>query len=71
MAKQCPYKIGDVVIYKPSARGRDLIIMTDLAKLVPNQKYKISRIDDEVYVVIEGFENCLPSGLYWTEFVAL
>jgi hypothetical protein len=65
---ECPFKVGDWVIYKPTSRGRDLIIMTDLAKLVPGQKYKVSRIDDGVYVVVEGFENAIPSGLYWSEF---
>ena len=68
MEKECPYKVGDFVIYKPSIRGRDLIIMTDLARLLPGNRYKISRIDDDVYLVVEGFEDCIPSGLYWTEF---
>lgn len=70
MEQQCPFKVGELVVYKPSTRGRDLIIMTDLAKLMPGQKYKVSKIDDGVYVVVEGFENCIPCGLYWTEFVA-
>lgn len=65
---ECPFKVGDWVTYKPTSRGRDLIIMTDLAKLVPGQKYKVSRIDDGAYVVVEGFENAIPSGLYWSEF---
>lgn len=65
---ECPFKIGDWVVYKPTSRGRDLLVMTDLAKLVPGQKYKVSRIDDGVYVVVEGFENAIPSGIYWTEF---
>ena len=46
------------------------MVMTDLAALKTGEKYKISRIDDEAYVVPEGFENCNPSGLYWTEFSA-
>jgi hypothetical protein len=68
MTNNCPFKVGEWVVYKPSTRGRDLIIMTDLAKLVPGQRYKVARIDDDVYVVVEGFETSLPSGLYWTEF---
>ena len=69
MENKCPFKVGDLVIYKPSTRGRDLIIMTDLANLVSGNEYKISRIDDENYVVVEGFENSIPSGLFWSEFV--
>ena len=68
MEEKCPFSAGEWVIYKPSSRGRDLIIMTDLSRLVPNQKYKVSRIEDGVYVVLEGFENSVPSGLFWTEF---
>jgi hypothetical protein len=65
----CPFKVGDFIIYKPSVIGRGKIIMTDLANLKPGERYKIARIDDGVYVVVEGFENSIPSGLYWTEFV--
>lgn len=42
--------------------------MTDHAALVPRASYTISRIDDQIYVVVEGFENAVPSGIYWTEF---
>jgi len=42
--------------------------MTDLAKLEPGRKYKIARIDEDVSVVIEGFEDSPGGGLYWTEF---
>jgi hypothetical protein len=65
---KCPFKIGDTVIYRPSSRGRDLNVMTDLAALKPGGKYKIIRINKGVYVVPEGFENATPPGLYWTEF---
>ncbi len=44
--------------------------MTDLAALEPGKKYKVARIDEDAYVVVEGFENGIPSGLYWTEFAA-
>ena len=66
--ENCPFRAGDWVIYKPSSRGRGLIIMTDLSKLVPYRKYKVSRIEDNNYIVVEGFENSVPSGLFWTEF---
>lgn len=68
MEEKCPFRVGDWVIYRPSSRGRGLIIMTDLCRLVPNQKYKVSRIEDRDYIVVEGFENSIPSGLFWTEF---
>jgi hypothetical protein len=42
--------------------------MTDLAALKPGAKYRIVRIDKEVSVVVEGFEDSPGGGLYWTEF---
>jgi hypothetical protein len=51
-------------------QGRGLIIMTDLAKLQPGEKYKVVDIVDDVYLVVEGFEDSVPSGLYWSEFVS-
>ena len=66
----CPFKVGDTVVYRPSNRGRGLGVMTDLAALQPGNKYKIVRIDEDVSVVVEGFENAVGGGLYWTEFSA-
>ena len=66
--KQCPFKIGDTIIYKPSSKGRGAIIMTDLAALQPGRKYKVAKIENEKFIALEGFENAIPSGLYWTEF---
>jgi len=68
--EQCPFKIGDTVAYRPSDRGKGLLVMTDLAALEPGNKYKIARIDNGVYIVVEGFENATGGGLYWTEFGA-
>jgi hypothetical protein len=68
--ENCPFKVGDLVVYRPSNRGRGLVVMTDLAALKPGNLYKITRIDDEVYIVVEGFENAVGGGLYWTEFSA-
>lgn len=42
--------------------------MTDLALLQPGKKYKVARIENDEYVVIEGFENSPGGGLYWKEF---
>ena len=64
----CPFKTGDWVIYRPSVRGRGLVIMTDLEQLKAGQKYKVARIDDEEYLVLEGFENSPGGGLHCEEF---
>ncbi len=67
-SQKCPFKAGDTVIYRPTDKGRSSVIMTELASLVPGDKYKIIRIDGGVYVLIEGFETAAGGGLYWTEF---
>lgn len=68
--ENCPFKIGDTVVYRPTLKGRGAVIMTDLAALKPGNKYRIVRIDDGVSIVVEGFENAVGGGLYWTEFSA-
>jgi hypothetical protein len=68
--QECPFKVGDTVIYKPTHEGRGRIIMTDLSALEPGRKYKIVRIEKGLHVVPEGFENSVAGGLYWTEFTA-
>jgi len=45
--------------------------MTDLSALKPGNKYKIARIEEDIYIVPEGFENAIPCSLYWTEFSAV
>ena len=67
---KCPFSVGDVVVYRPTNKGRGAIIMTDLAKLVPGAKYKVARIDEDVCIVPAGFEDAVGGGLYWTEFSA-
>jgi hypothetical protein len=69
-SKKCPFKVGDTVVYQPSNKGRGSIVMTNLAALQRGNKYKIVRIDEGVSVVVEGFENAVGGGLYWTEFSA-
>ena len=68
--EQCPFKVGDTVVYTPSIHGRGWVIMTDPAALQPGRKYTIVRIDKGAYLVVEGFENIPEGGLYWTEFSA-
>ena len=64
----CPFSVGQIVVYRPSERGRMQDINTDLADLVPGKAYRVVRIESDVYVVVEGFENSPGGGLYWTEF---
>jgi hypothetical protein len=66
--EKCPFEVGSVVIYRPSGKGRGAIIMTDLSRLAPGQKYKIAKIEDGIYIIPEGFETAIGGGLYWTEF---
>jgi hypothetical protein len=66
--EECPFKVGDSLVYKPSDRGRGLCVMTDFADLVPGNRYTVARIDEGLYVVPRGFESATGGGLYWTEF---
>jgi 3-deoxy-D-manno-octulosonic-acid transferase len=68
--EKCPFKVGDTVVYRPSDRGRGLGVMKDPAALEPGRKYKIAKMDNGTNVVVEGFENAVGGGLYWTEFSA-
>jgi hypothetical protein len=61
---KCPFKAGDYVIYKPSQRGHDL---DDGVRLEIGRKYRVTRIEQDNYVVIEGYQHP-GGGLYWTEF---
>lgn len=58
------------MIYRPSNKGRGAVVMTDLAALEPGTRYKVARIDRGQYVVVEGHEDAVGGGLYWTEFSA-
>lgn len=69
-ATKCPFKVGDIVVYRPTLHNRGHVVMTELYTLKPGTKCKIARIDDELYVVVESFENAAGGGLYWTEFSA-
>ena len=66
--EECPFKVGQTVIYHPTERGLDLVVMTDFNTLQRGAKYKVARIDKGCYVVPEGFEQAGGGGLYWTEF---
>ncbi len=67
-SQTCPFKVGDVVIYRPSTRGLGLEIMASPeGKLTPGHRYVISDIQKENYIVVEGYKHP-GGGLYWTEF---
>jgi hypothetical protein len=63
-----PFKAGDLVVYRPSAEGRGKVIVTDMASLQPGQRYRVIRVEEDAYLVLEGFEASPSGGLYWTEF---
>jgi hypothetical protein len=65
---RCPFFPEDDVVYTPTDRGRALVLHTGYAGLVPNQCYRVARIDRDVFVVPEGFELATGGGVYWTEF---
>lgn len=64
MTDECPFKIGDWVLYKPTPRGYGLI---DGERMVPGKMYRVEAIENKVYVVVEGYKHP-GGGLYWTEF---
>ena len=61
---KCPFKQGDVVVYKPSSRGHALI---DGERLVIGKSYRVECIEKENYVAVEGYHHP-GGGIYWTEF---
>jgi hypothetical protein len=69
-SEKCPFAAGNVIVYQPSEIGRAKIIMTEFARLIPGEKYRIARIEGYNYIVPEGFENTAGGGLFWTEFTA-
>jgi hypothetical protein len=65
---ECPFKVGDAVVYKPTQEGQGRLVMTGFSELEAGKRYKIVRIIRGVYIVPEGFENVAAGGIYWTEF---
>jgi hypothetical protein len=60
-----PFQAGDMVRYTPSDRGHALDVMSE--RLVRDQVYRIERIENGSYIVVEGYRHP-GGGLYWTEF---
>jgi len=66
--ERCQFREGQVVVYRPSSRGPGQATMTDLAAMIPGERYRVSRVVGDSYVVVEGFEDSPTGGIYWTEF---
>jgi hypothetical protein len=65
---ECPFKVGDVVFYWPSARGWGLSANDRPSqKLNVGEAARIAEITDGKYIVPEGYSHP-GGGLYWTEF---
>lgn len=63
-----PFKPGDEVVYTPSKRGFQMDVnFPGAARLEPGKAYRVKAIQDEAYVVVEGYDHP-GGGLYWTEF---
>jgi len=68
--ERCPFKVGDVVIYRPSARGKGLSA-NDRPEWNPKigEAVRIVKIEKGAYLVVEGYAH-LGGGTHWTEFSA-
>jgi len=66
--EKCPFEVGELVIYKPTPHGlaADAMAGPD-GKLVPGKTYKVLEIQQDFYVLVEGYHNP-GDGIYWTEF---
>jgi len=64
--ERCPFSVGQFVVYKPSWRGLALDVMAS-EKLTPGKTYKIIEVQQDRYVVLEGYSHP-GGGLHWTEF---
>jgi len=63
-----PFKVGEMVRYKPSRRGLGLDANTPPEqKLVPNRAYRIEAVQQDNYIVVEGYRHS-GGGIHWTEF---
>lgn len=67
-SNQCPFAVGDEVIYKPSSKGYASDVMsTSDGRLIPGEKYVICEVQENLYVVVNGYKHP-GGGIYWTEF---
>lgn len=65
---RCPFEVGQYVVYRPSSRGMTLDVMASPSqKLIPGHEYIVKEIQNDLYVVVEGYDHP-GGGIYWTEF---
>jgi hypothetical protein len=67
MAEECPFRSGQTVVYRPSAKGWDCRLPDE--NLIPGEEYVVREVVKGSYVVVEGY-NSIGGGVYWTEFVS-
>ena len=65
MKAKCPFKTGDLVVYRPSDHG--YYEDPPNRRLVRGQVYRIAQVRGEGYVIVEGYTHP-GGGLLWTEF---
>ncbi len=66
--ERCPFREGDLVVYKPSRKGRDLDVMSAAAeKLTEDAVYRVRTIQNHMYIIVEGYTHP-GGGIHWTEF---
>ena len=63
-----PFRPGDAVVYAPSAHTRGWEANGSFRNLVPGQTYRVATIREDRWIVLEGFEDAVEGGLYWTNF---
>jgi hypothetical protein len=65
---QCPYQVGDKVLYMPSRKGLDLSVNDSPENtLVVGHSNIIESIQEKNYVAVVEYRHP-GGGLYWTEF---
>jgi hypothetical protein len=63
------FRVGDVVVYRPSERGWGYEVMwLGKERLVPGKEYVVAEIQDGQYLVVKALERHPPGGLHWAEF---
>jgi len=66
--KECPFQIGDKVIYTPCSKGAALEVNSPTTqRLEVGELYTVDAVIDGIYIVVEGYTHP-GGGLYWSEF---
>lgn len=64
--EKCTFKVGDIVVYRPSQHGWGYEVMRS-DRLVPGQEYLVKEVSaDFEYIVVD--QSGHPRGMVWTEF---